>query len=359
MESILFHTESLSVGYGGEPVLRDVEIALRPGEILTLLGPNGSGKSTLLKTIIRQLEPMGGAVYLGQKPMESMSENEIARFLSIVMTERIDGEWMNVEDVVSTGRYPYTGRLGILSAADREKAAEAMALTQVAELRERPFPQLSDGQRQRVLLARALCQEPKVLVMDEPTSFLDIRYQLELLSLLRELTGRRNLSVILSLHELELARRISDTVLCLRHGRIDRAGAPETVLTESYIEELYELPPGSYRAYFGATADERADSPPGGKAERPSDGPRYAFFQNRQCEMFPCHKGVENEDFNCLFCYCPLYALGPRCGGNFSYTEKGRKDCTRCTFPHIRENYHAVLARYPEIAELAGDRGKV
>ena len=326
----LLHTEKLTVGYDGKPILRDVTLSVRPGEILTLLGANGAGKSTLLKTLIGQLPPISGAAFLYGKPMGDMNGDEIARTLSIVMTSRVDGELLTVEDVVSSGRYPYTGRLGVLCAHDREVVADAMRRMSVEELRTRRFQRLSDGQRQRVLLARALCQEPRILVMDEPTSFLDLRYQLELLSLLRDMAFLRKIAVILSTHELEFARRVSDTVACIRGGVVERAGPPGEILTPDYIERLYDIPPGHY----GGTE-------------------RYSFVQNRQCEMFPCHTGVSVSDFNCLFCYCPLYALGERCGGNFSYTEKGVKNCKDCNFPHAREHYKAVIARFPELAELA------
>ena len=324
-------TEGLSAGYDGKPILEEITLSVRAGEILTLVGPNGAGKSTLLKTLIRQLPPLGGTAFLNGKPMESVSDDELARTLSIVMTERVNGEWLTAEDVARSGRYPYTGRLGILSARDREIVADAMRRLEVWDLRERRFLQLSDGQRQRVLLARALCQEPKVLVMDEPTSFLDLRYQLELLSLLRDLASQ-GLAVILSTHELQFARRVSDAVACIRGGTVDRTGPPD-ILTPEYVSRLYGVPENNFRAFFNEGT--------------------YHFTQNQQCEYFPCHAGVKASDFNCLFCYCPLYALGERCGGNFTYTAKGVKDCKNCAFPHRRENYKAVLARFPEIAKLA------
>ena len=233
-----------------------------------------------------------------------------------------------------------------------------MRLTAVADLRDRAFRQISDGQRQRVLLARAVCQEPKVLVMDEPASFLDIRCQLELLSLLRELRTQRGIAVILSMHELEFARRVSDTAACIRAGKIDRIGPPEEILTAAYLDQLYDLPAGSYAEFFQRKADNQreADKEKSTRQTSTADSqtsPAYSFVQNRDCEMFPCHKGVERSEFNCLFCYCPLYALGERCGGNFRYTEKGIKDCTNCNFPHVREHYRALLSRFPELAELA------
>ena len=173
-----------------------------------------------------------------------------------------------------------------------------------------------------------------MLVMDEPTSYLDVRHKVEFLTTLRSLVRQKHIAVVMSLHELDCARRISDRLLCIRGGAVDRVGSPDEILTDDYIETLYGMEKGSYGAFFGAAGDQR-------------------FFQNRACRSFPCHKGVAEKDFNCLFCYCPLYALGPRCGGNFTYTARGVKSCVNCAFPHRRENYDALLARFPEISALA------
>lgn len=335
---MILQTEALCVGYGGRAVLKDIGLAVAPGRIVSLIGPNGAGKSTLLKTLSRQLEPVSGTVLLSGRALSAMAEAELAKTLSIVTTERVRGELMTCADVVAMGRYPYTGRLGILSARDREIVAESMALVNVTELRDALFEQLSDGQRQRVMLARAICQEPKALLLDEPTTFLDVRYQLEFLTALRRLAREHGIAVVVSLHELELARRVSDTVVCVRAGAVDRVGPPAEVFTDDYIEALYGMEPGSYSAFFGRS---------------PADA---GFFQNRACRSFPCHEGVAEEAFNCLFCYCPLYALGERCGGNFRYNEKGSKSCVDCAFPHIRANYKKVLSRYPELAALAARR---
>ena len=152
-----------------------IRIRVEAGEILCLIGPNGAGKSTILKTLIRQLQPIGGTVLLENTPLPDMKERELARKSAAVLTGRIAPELMTCEEVVAMGRYPYTGMLGILSDADREKVDETIRIVGMEEIRKKDFDRISDGQRQRVMLARALCQEPKLLVMDEPTSFLDIR----------------------------------------------------------------------------------------------------------------------------------------------------------------------------------------
>lgn len=252
MQERIIYTQDLSVGYDKQAIVEDIAFEVKTGEILTLVGPNGSGKSTLLKSITRQLEIVSGTIYLENKPMSSMKESDVAKKMSILMTERMRPELMTCRDIVSSGRYPYTGRLGILSEYDWKCVEDAMKLVQVWELRDRPFQNISDGQSQRIMLARAICQEPELLVMDEPTSFLDISHKLELLAILKDLVKEKELAVILSLHELDLAQKISDTVLCINHGVVERAGTPEEVFTGEYIKELYGIENGGYLYQFGS-----------------------------------------------------------------------------------------------------------
>ena len=234
------------MGYHGVPLIKNIEICLKKGEILTLIGPNGAGKTTILKSIIRQLEPIGGVARLEGQEIGKLSGNELSKKLSVVLTERVRPELMTCEDVVATGRYPYTGRFGLLSREDWSLVREAMELVHVEELRQRDFTKISDGQKQRVMLARAICHEPDIIVLDEPTSFLDIRYKLEFLSILQRMSREKNLSVIMSLHELELAGRISHKLLCVKGDKVDRFGTPEEIFTPGYISDLYGMTAGSY-----------------------------------------------------------------------------------------------------------------
>lgn len=244
-------TENMTVGYGKTPLIRQIGIHVRAGEIVTLIGPNGAGKSTILRSVIRRLGLLEGTVYLDGMPMKGMGEREIAKRMSILMTERIHPELMNCEDVVGTGRYPYTGRMGILTAEDRGKVREAMELVHAWDLASRDFSQISDGQKQRILLARAICQDPSVIVLDEPTSFLDIRHKLELLTILKDLVRRKKVAVLMSLHELDLAQKLSDYIVCVKGEYIERCGTPEEIFTSSYITGLYGITKGSYYAEFG------------------------------------------------------------------------------------------------------------
>lgn len=246
-----FHTDKLTVGYNGKPLIKDIEMKLNRGEILTLIGPNGAGKSTILKSITRQLKTISGAVYLDKEKMNKMTDREVSRKLSVVLTDRMRPELMTCEDVVSAGRYPYTGTLGILSAKDKEKVRSAMEMVHAWDLKDRDFTAISDGQRQRILLARAICQEPEIIILDEPTSFLDIRHKLELLTILKKMVLEQKVAVVMSLHELDLAQKISDKVICVHGEYIERYGSPEEIFTSDYIRQLYGITKGSYNANFG------------------------------------------------------------------------------------------------------------
>ena len=260
--SELLYTDKLSVGYGDRTVVSDIALAAEPGQILCLIGPNGAGKSTLLKTLLRLLPPTAGAVYLEGQELRAYSERELARRSAAMLTGRPEPELMKSAEVIAAGRYPYTGRLGILSEEDRRVVRESMEKVGVSELADTDFTRLSDGQRQRVLLARALCQEPRLLLLDEPTSYLDIRHKLDFLQLLRELVRERQLAVVMSMHELELAQRFADRLLCIRDGRVDRAGSPEEIFSGGYIERLYGLARGSYDALAGTAEAGRMEGAP-------------------------------------------------------------------------------------------------
>ncbi|MCD7762142.1 MAG: ABC transporter ATP-binding protein [Lachnospiraceae bacterium] len=264
-----FHTEKLTVGYDGKPLIKDIEIHVRRGEILTLIGPNGGGKSTILKSITRQLKTIAGTVYLENETIQKLSGKALSQKMAVVLTERMQSDLMTCEDIVATGRYPYTGTLGLLTDEDRQKVHDAMEMVHALDLCDRDFKAISDGQRQRIMLARAICQEPEIIILDEPTSYLDIRHKLELLSILKKLVAQNQLAVIMSLHELDLAQKVSDQVLCVHGendpqlcGTIDCYGTPEEVFTPDYIRRLYGITTGSYDPLFGCIEMERVHGTP-------------------------------------------------------------------------------------------------
>ena len=249
---LAFSAEGLCVGYDRKPLISDIHIAMKKGQILTLIGPNGAGKSTILKSITRHLATLGGAVYIGQDDLRTLNGQALARRLSVVLTERLTPEMMTCRDVIATGRYPYTGRFGLLGSHDNEVVDRCLRLVRAESIADRDFSQISDGQRQRILLARALCQEPQVIVLDEPTSFLDIRHKAELLNILVDMARTQGVTIIMSLHEIDLAAKVSDQVMCVKGDHILCTGTPEEVFTEERVTNLYELENSSYNVLFGS-----------------------------------------------------------------------------------------------------------
>ncbi|MCD8014843.1 MAG: ABC transporter ATP-binding protein [Lachnospiraceae bacterium] len=297
-----FYTEQLTVGYDGKPLIKEIEMHVRRGEILTLIGPNGGGKSTILKSITRQLKTIAGTVYLENETIQRLSGKELSQKMAVVLTERMNSELMTCEDIVATGRYPYTGTLGLLTDEDRKKVREAMEMVHALDLCGRDFKAISDGQRQRIMLARAICQEPEIIILDEPTSYLDIRHKLELLSILKRLVAQNQLAVIMSLHELDLAQKVSDQVICVRGGNashlcgtIDHYGTPEEVFTPDYIRQLYGITTGSYDPLFGCIEMEAVRGTPevfvigGGGSAIPT-------YRRLQREGVPFATGVLHEN---------------------------------------------------------------
>lgn len=238
-------TRTLDAGYDGRAVVEDVNLQVKPGEVLALIGPNGAGKSTLLRTLTAQLPEIRGAVFLSERKMQEIERGELARKMALVTTERPRPEWMTCREMVATGRYPYTGKLGILSEADRQIAEDALRTVQGEAFGDADYNRISDGQRQRIMLARALCQEPEILVLDEPTSFLDIQFKMDILSVIRRIAKQEKIGVILSMHELEFVPAVADRVACIGGGRVAYLGTPEEVITGRNLEQLFGLQEGA------------------------------------------------------------------------------------------------------------------
>lgn len=283
--------EALTVGYDGKALIHDISIDIRRGEIVALIGPNGAGKSTILKSIANQLKALAGTVVIDGHDLSHLSSRDLARKMAVMLTERTRPELMTCWDVAASGRYPYTGRLGILSREDACKVEEALSNVQALDLRRRSFDAISDGQRQRVLLARAICQEPEVIVLDEPTSFLDIRYKLELLSILRRMSREKGITIVMSLHEIDLAQKIADKILCVKGETIAYYGTPEKAFDPAKLCALYEIDAGAYDPAFGSIEL----PPPVGEPEvfvLSGGGTGIPVYRKLQREGIPFRAGV-------------------------------------------------------------------
>ena len=242
--------ESLSAGYRGKAVVQSVNLEIKKGEIISFIGPNGAGKSTLLKTLYRELSPVAGAVFIDGGDVSKMPLKELARKMSIVTTDRIKPEHMTCREVVMAGRLPYTDGFGVLGKEDRQVAEDAIALMKIEDFADKQFNNLSDGQKQRTLIARAIAQSPEYLVMDEPTSYLDIRYRMELMEVLEGL-AKKGVTIVMSIHELELAVSVSDRLLLVYDDGKTLCKTPSEVMEEGLIRDLFSLTDEMYEKIYG------------------------------------------------------------------------------------------------------------
>lgn len=247
----LISAQNLCVGYE-KPLIRDICFSLHGGEIMTIIGPNGSGKSTILKTIAGYLKKHGGDIYIENSLADTLSPNDKAKKLSVLLTERLHPNLMTCREVVETGRYPYTGHFGMLSPADNAAVDYAIALVQMQDFEQRDFSDISDGQRQRVMLARAICQEPQILILDEPTSYLDIYHKIVFLEILKKLAREKSIAVIMSMHELDFAEKISDYTVCVKNGEIFKFGRPQEIFCDYVMRRLFDIPDDLYAKYLSS-----------------------------------------------------------------------------------------------------------
>jgi iron complex transport system ATP-binding protein len=237
-------TRDLAVGYRTRrrrrAVLERINLSVDRGALVALLGPNGIGKSTLLRTLARMQPALWGTIELGGCDLGAMTSSELARRLGVVLTERIGVDALSARRIVEFGRYPHSGWLGRLSDADRAVVDWAIDVVGARHLADRDVSRLSDGERQRVMVARALAQEPAVLILDEPTAFLDVPSRVALLAMLRTLTRQAQIAVVLSTHDLELALRTSDVVWLVLPGGEIVTGSPEDVMLSGGIAQAFE-----------------------------------------------------------------------------------------------------------------------
>lgn len=218
----------LSVGYSlSHPVISDINLELRSGQLACLIGENGIGKSTLLKTLTGFLPKLKGSLLLGNRDIESFSQRELARQVSIVLTQKPDVQNLTIEEIIGLGRSPYTGFFGRLRAEDRKVVDDAIATMGIEKLRGRMIQTLSDGERQKVMIAKALAQETPIILLDEPTAFLDFPSKAETFQSLQRMAHERDKLILLSTHDLELAVRFADSLLEVKKGYLQAVSASE------------------------------------------------------------------------------------------------------------------------------------
>lgn len=232
--------KGLNCGYHNRQILRDINLDVDAGEIMGIIGPNGSGKTTFLRAISRQLKPKEGVIHLDGKDIQQMKYKELARKIAVV-AQGVTEDAITVEEFVLMGRIPHFKGLQFLETnRDFEIAEKCMALTDVIRLKDRPIGQISGGEKQLASIARALAQEPALLLLDEPTTYLDIAHQVGMLDLIRRLNREMRLSVLMVLHDLNLAGEYCDRLALLCDGKVYKQGMPEDVLNYKTIEEVYK-----------------------------------------------------------------------------------------------------------------------
>ncbi len=237
----ILKTKDLSIGYEGREVVGGIEMEVESGQIICLLGPNGCGKSTMLKTFSSLLAPVSGNVYIEEKPLKSIRKKKLSKTMAVVLTERLSVGLLTAFEVAAMGRYPHTGLFGKLTHRDRDVVWECIRMVKAEHIAERHFNELSDGERQKILLARALAQEPRLIILDEPTTHLDVRNKIEVMAILKRLSRQKGITVILSLHEVDLAMKTCDSAVFLKDGRIMYFGAPDETEGKENIAKLYDI----------------------------------------------------------------------------------------------------------------------
>lgn len=226
--------------YNSTKVLNNVEFSVDKGEFLSIIGPNGAGKTTLLKVIARLLKPRKGVIYIDGKSLWSLKPREVAQKIAYASTIVSNGFQVTVLDYILTARYPYHGNMTLWEREEDIRIAEnALRRLGIEHLANRRLDQLSSGELQRVIIARVLVQEPEIILVDEPTAFLDLKHKIEVMGILRKLVEEDRKTVIAAIHDLELAARYSDKIILLHRGRIVAAGEPEEVLVEENIRKTY------------------------------------------------------------------------------------------------------------------------
>lgn len=240
-ESHTLTAEGITLGYGDRTVIDGLDLAIVPGRITAVVGANGCGKSTLLRAMARLLRPAHGAVMLDGADVRALPTKAVARVVGLLPQSPIAPEGIAVADLVGRGRHPHQKTLARWSARDHHAVADALEATGIADLADRSVDELSGGQRQRVWIAMALAQETDILLLDEPTTFLDVAHQVEVLDLLTDLSLSRGTTIVMVLHDLNLAARYADELIAMKGGRVHAVGAPDRIMTSELVEQVFGM----------------------------------------------------------------------------------------------------------------------
>ena len=232
--------ENLQFGYK-EKIIDDISFKIEEGKFVSLIGPNGSGKSTIIKLLSHLYPPWKGKILIGNEDINSLSKKELARKVSLVPQNTLIDYEFTVEDIVLMGRYPYKKRFEKYDEKDYEIVHEALKATNTLHLKDKYITEISGGERQRVIIAKALAQETPIILLDEPTSHLDINHQMEILNLLRRLNKEKKTTIIIAIHDINLASRYSDEIIIIGSGKIIDNGIPEKVITKENMEKVYGI----------------------------------------------------------------------------------------------------------------------
>jgi iron complex transport system ATP-binding protein len=240
-DQAILRTRRVSLSYGDRPIVSQLSMTIPRGKITALVGANGSGKSTLLKGLARLLKPQGGMVYLNGQAIAKLPTKEIAKQMGILPQSPASPEGLTVHDLVSQGRYPHQRWFQQWSSEDADHVQKALHITRMEELRDRPLDALSGGQRQRAWIAMSLAQNTPILLLDEPTTYLDLAHQMEVLDLLKDLNQTQNRTIVMVLHDLNHACRYADYLVALKEGAIAAQGHPAQVMTEEMVQTVFQL----------------------------------------------------------------------------------------------------------------------
>jgi len=231
----------LGAGYNGKRIIDGIDITIPHGKISVIIGANACGKSTLLKTLARLIKPYAGEISLNNQDLRKIAPKKLAQSLGLLPQSPIVPEGITVSDLVSRGRFPYQSFFKGLAHHDYEAVEEALEIMGISQLADRCVDELSGGQRQRVWIAMALAQQTDILLLDEPTTFLDIAYQVEILDLLTDLNRRRGTTIVMVLHDINLSARYADCLFAIHKGKLIAEGPPSVVITESLIQKVFDL----------------------------------------------------------------------------------------------------------------------